>query len=91
MYRKSIDVSPQTKSKDGEVENTCKGMSEVLDKEEFRSESIAALRARAQAHTARMMTDSDQASSASNDTPKEKLHSTNFDDMETDDGSDTPK
>nr|KAG5697001.1 hypothetical protein BaRGS_008463 [Batillaria attramentaria] len=61
MYRKSFDVSPQQKSKDAEGDNPGGSQAEVLNREEFRSESIAALRARAQAHAARLMTGSDRA------------------------------
>ena len=53
MYRKSLEPSPQQKSgqdTDKDQSSNCGG--DALNKEEFRSESIAALRARAQAHAA---------------------------------------
>ncbi|XP_046352222.2 visual system homeobox 2-like [Haliotis rufescens] len=57
MYRKSSD--PQTRLKsDDEESRDC--IPEVKDKEELRSESIAALRARAQEHTARIHQNGDR-------------------------------
>ncbi|KAL8596628.1 hypothetical protein ACOMHN_051957 [Nucella lapillus] len=53
MYRKSLDTSPQAAPGGGEEEGVCAGGGR--GREEFRTESIAALRARAQAHAARLL------------------------------------
>ena len=52
MYRKSFDPSQPKSGHESEGDNSPGHSGGALNKEEFRSESIAALRARAQAHAA---------------------------------------
>ena len=52
MYRKSFDPNQTKSSQESDGDNSPTKSSNAINKEEFRSESIAALRARAQAHAA---------------------------------------
>lgn len=81
MYRKSIEMQPQQKVKDADGDSSNDSLPEVKNKEEFRSESIAALRARALAHTAKLMNGSKPASPRSGDSCAENLDSSPADDV----------